>query len=202
MKRLMDLTVVVLAMPLALPVTLFCALLVFLFLGRPVLFRQWRAGLHGRPFRLVKFRTMTAVGDGTARQTDDAARLTRFGRLLRSSSLDELPELWNVLCGEMSLVGPRPLLPEYVALYSERQRHRLDVLPGLTGWAQVNGRNALSWESRFDLDLQYVERRSVLLDLRILMLTVTTVFSRKGIGHGGSDSMPPFEGCRGESGEA
>ena len=157
--------------------------------GRPILFRQERAGLHGRPFRMVKFRTM-ACGD----RASDEARLTRFGRWLRSWSLDELPELWNVLKGDMSLVGPRPLLPEYVPLYSDEQARRLSVPPGVTGWAQVNGRNGIGWDERFRLDVWYVEHASLRLDLQILVATVGLVLGRRGISQPGRATMERFRG--------
>lgn len=163
-------------------------------LGTPVLFRQTRPGLHGKPFAMIKFRTMRdAVGpDGTP--LPDAERLTPFGRWLRATSLDELPELWNVLKGDMSLVGPRPLLMEYLPLYNDRQRRRHEVRPGVTGWAQVNGRNAISWEQKFELDTWYVENRSFWLDIRILWLTVRKVLVRDGISAEGEATMDKFRG--------
>ena len=164
------------------------ALAVRLTMGRPVLFRQGRPGLDGEPFILVKFRTMRP-GPG-----DDAARLTRLGRFLRSSSLDELPELWNVAVGDMSLVGPRPLLMEYLDRYSPRQARRHEVRPGLTGLAQVEGRNTVAWEDRFELDVRYVETRSFALDLRIIARTVGAVLRREGISGDGEATMTPFQG--------
>jgi lipopolysaccharide/colanic/teichoic acid biosynthesis glycosyltransferase len=164
------------------------AVAVRLTMGAPVLFRQRRPGLHGRPFTLVKFRTMRD-GDGP-----DAERLTRLGHLLRGTSLDELPELWNVLRGEMSLVGPRPLLVEYLDLYSPRQARRHEVRPGLTGLAQVAGRNLVSWEDRFELDVRYVETRTFALDLQIIGRTVAAVLRREGISGGGEATMAPFRG--------
>jgi lipopolysaccharide/colanic/teichoic acid biosynthesis glycosyltransferase len=161
-------------------------------LGSPVLFRQVRAGLHGRPFTMVKFRTMTDERGPDGALLPDELRLTTFGRFLRASSLDELPELWNVLRGEMSLVGPRPLLLEYLPLYSPEQARRHEVRPGITGWAQVNGRNAISWAEKFVLDIWYVEHRSLLLDLRILLLTVRKVLVRDGISAVGEATMPAF----------
>lgn len=163
-------------------------------LGSPVLFRQVRPGLHGRPFMMVKFRTMTDERGVDDELLPDAQRLTAFGRFLRATSLDELPELWNVLRGEMSLVGPRPLLMEYLPLYSPDQARRHEVRPGITGWAQVNGRNALSWEDRFKLDVWYVDHRSLWLDLRILWLTVRKVIVREGISAEGEATMPRFTG--------
>ena len=163
-------------------------------LGSPVFFRQTRPGLHGKPFIMVKFRTMTDARDASGALLPDAQRLTPFGRFLRSSSLDELPELWNVLRGEMSLVGPRPLLMEYLPLYSPEQARRHEVRPGITGWAQVNGRNAISWADKFALDVWYVDHRSLWLDVRILWLTVRKVLVREGISAAGEATMPRFEG--------
>ena len=172
------------------PLLLVLAILVRLRCGSPVLFRQWRPGRHGRPFELVKFRTMRS-GQGS-----DAERLTRVGRFLRASSLDELPELWNVLRGDMSLVGPRPLLMAYLERYTPRQARRHEVRPGITGWAQVNGRNAISWDEKLEFDVWYVENRSLWLDLRILALTCWQVVRRQGISHPGSETMPEFRGER------
>jgi lipopolysaccharide/colanic/teichoic acid biosynthesis glycosyltransferase len=163
-------------------------------LGSPVLFTQVRPGLHGKPFRMVKFRTMTDARDASGALLPDAQRLTPFGRFLRSSSLDELPELWNVLRGEMSLVGPRPLLMEYLPLYSPEQARRHEVRPGITGWAQVNGRNAISWADKFALDVWYVDHRSLWLDVRILWITVRKVLIRDGISAASEATMPRFEG--------
>ena len=163
-------------------------------LGRPVFFHQTRPGLHGRPFRMIKFRTMTDARSGGGQLLPDEERLGTFGRFLRTTSLDELPELWNVLMGEMSLVGPRPLLMEYLPLYSKEQARRHDVRPGITGWAQVNGRNALSWEEKFKLDVWYVDHRSFWLDLRILWLTLCKVLARDGISAPGEATMPRFTG--------
>lgn len=163
-------------------------------LGSPVLFTQVRPGLHGKPFSMIKFRTMTDARDASGALLSDAQRLTPFGRFLRSSSLDELPELWNVFRGEMSLVGPRPLLMEYLPLYSSQQTRRHEVRPGITGWAQVNGRNAISWADKFALDVWYVDHRSLWLDLRILWMTVRKVLVRDGISAAGEATMPRFEG--------
>ncbi|WP_090143135.1 sugar transferase [Limnohabitans sp. DM1] len=163
-------------------------------LGSPVLFTQVRPGLQGKPFRMVKFRTMTDARDVNGALLPDAQRLTPFGRFLRASSLDELPELWNVLRGEMSLVGPRPLLMEYLPLYSSVQARRHEVRPGITGWAQINGRNAISWADKFALDVWYVDHRSLWLDVRILWLTVRKVLMRDGISAAGEATMPRFEG--------
>lgn len=194
MKRFFD-VVVALAMLLVFsPLIAVVALLVWGRLGRPVLFRQQRPGLSGKPFTLIKFRTMLEATDGKGRLLPDGERLTPLGRFLRSTSLDELPGLFNVLRGDMSLVGPRPLLMRYLPLYSAEQAKRHDVRPGLTGWAQVNGRNALSWEDKFALDVWYVENRSFFLDLRILLLTAQRVLARDGISAEGEATMTPFEG--------
>ncbi len=170
------------------------ALLVRWQMGRPVLFRQTRPGLNGRPFAMVKFRTMRDAADAAGRPLPDAERLTPLGRFLRATSLDELPELWNVLRGEMSLVGPRPLLMEYLPLYSAVQARRHEVKPGITGWAQVNGRNALTWDDKFSLDVWYVDNRSLWLDLRILGQTLLKVVRREGISAAGEATMPRFTG--------
>lgn len=194
MKRLFDILVSLgLLLVLALPLLLLAGV-VRRKLGSPVLFRQVRPGLHGRPFMMVKFRTMTNECDVSGELLPDALRLTTFGRFLRASSLDELPELWNVLRGEMSLVGPRPLLMEYLPLYSLTQAKRHEVRPGITGWAQVNGRNAVSWDERFALDVWYVEHRSLWLDLRILWRTVCKVLVREGISAQGEATMARFTG--------
>lgn len=194
MKRVFDLTVVGLLAPFWIPVLLVLALLVRLRLGRPVTFGQERPGRSGRPFRLVKLRTMTEGRDPQGALLPDAVRLTPFGRWLRSTSLDELPELWNVVRGEMSLVGPRPLRMEYLSLYSARQARRHEVLPGITGWAQVNGRNAIDWDAKFALDVWYVDHHTILLDLRILWQTIWQVIRRDGISHGEDVTMPWFTG--------
>jgi len=163
-------------------------------LGNPVFFRQVRPGLHGQPFEMVKFRTMTDQMGPDGQLLPDSVRLTSFGRFLRASSLDELPELWNVLKGEMSLVGPRPLLMEYLPLYSDEQARRHEVRPGITGWAQVNGRNALSWDAKFSLDVWYVDHCSLWGDIKILWLTVKKVLVREGISAAGEATMPKFTG--------
>ena len=194
MKRLIDLLasvfgLLILAVPLAV-----LAWLIRRKLGSPVFFSQVRPGLHGKPFRMVKFRTMTDERDASGALLPDAQRLTPFGRFLRASSLDELPELWNVLRGDMSLVGPRPLLIAYLPLYTPEQARRHEVLPGITGWAQVNGRNAISWAEKFALDVWYVDHRSLWLDVRILWMTVRKVLVRDGISAAGEATMPRFEG--------
>lgn len=200
MKRLFDIVVSLLALILLSPLLLAVGLGVALSLGSPILFRQMRPGLNGRPFRLIKFRTMHELGNGDA--ADEGSRLTGFGRLLRSSSLDELPELWNVLKGEMSLVGPRPLLMQYLGRYSRRQARRHDVRPGLTGWAQVNGRNALSWTERLELDVWYVDNRSFALDMKIILATVGHVLRRTGISAEGAATMPEFLGTEDDARDA
>lgn len=165
-------------------------------LGSPVLFRQQRPGLNGKPFTMVKFRTMRDAVDKDGNPLPNSERMTSFGSLLRSTSLDELPELWNVLKGEMSLVGPRPLLMEYLPLYNNEQAKRHDVRPGVTGWAQVNGRNAISWEDKFELDVWYVNNQSFLLDIKILFLTIKKVFIRDGINASNDTTMPKFTGTK------
>jgi lipopolysaccharide/colanic/teichoic acid biosynthesis glycosyltransferase len=179
---------------LLLPVLAVVALLVWIRLGRPILYRQQRPGLCGAPFTLVKFRTMTGARDAEGVLLPDAERLTAFGRFLRAASLDELPELYNVLRGEMSLVGPRPLLMDYLERYTSQQARRHEVLPGLTGMAQVHGRNALTWEKKFEWDLHYVARVSFWMDLTILVKTLFQVVKREGISHQGGATMPEFRG--------
>jgi len=180
---------------LALPLLLL-ALLVRTKLGSPVFFRQTRPGLHGKPFEMVKFRSMTDARSADGQLLPDSERLPAFGRFLRSSSLDELPELWNVLKGQMSLVGPRPLLMEYLPLYTPQQYRRHEVRPGVTGWAQVNGRNAISWEEKFALDVWYVQNQSFWLDVKILWLTVKKVLVRDGISAAGEATMAKFTGSK------
>jgi lipopolysaccharide/colanic/teichoic acid biosynthesis glycosyltransferase len=196
MKRLFDLVAASLALLLMSLPLLGLAWLIRRKLGSPVLFRQVRPGLHGRPFTMVKFRTMTDERGPDGALLPDAQRLTPFGRFLRASSLDELPELWNVLRGEMSLVGPRPLLMEYLLLYSQEQARRHEVRPGITGWAQVNGRNAISWADKFALDVWYVDHRSLWLDVKILWRTVRKVLVRDGISAAGEATMPAFTGSK------
>lgn len=178
---------------LSLPLALL-ALLIRIKLGSPVLFRQQRPGLHGQPFLMVKFRTMTDACGPDGALLPDAQRMTALGRWLRATSLDELPELWNVLKGEMSLVGPRPLLVEYLTLYTAEQARRHEVRPGITGWAQVNGRNAIDWTQRFKLDVWYVDHQTLWLDLRILWLTLRKVWQREGISAEGEATMAKFKG--------
>jgi sugar transferase EpsL len=194
MKRLLDLVAAAALLVLLAPVFAVIAVLVAVDLGRPVLFRQERPGLHGKSFTILKFRTMSAAAGSNGNLLPDGQRITRLGRFLRRTSLDELPELVNVVRGEMSLVGPRPLLMEYLPLYSSEQMRRHAVRPGITGWSQVNGRNALTWEEKFALDVWYVDHRSLRLDLRILRATVSSVIKGEGIAHPGVATMEPFRG--------
>ena len=193
-KRVFDLVVATVASIVLSPVLAVLAALVRHKLGRPVLFTQQRPGLHGRPFALVKFRTMTDDRDEQGELLPDEERLPPFGRFLRSTSLDELPELWNVIRGDMSLVGPRPLLMAYLDRYSPRQARRHEVRPGITGWGQVNGRNAPSWQERLEMDVWYVEHRSFWLDLKILLMTVVAVVRRDGVTADGHVTVPYFPG--------
>jgi sugar transferase EpsL len=193
MKRLFDFLASAIGVLFFGPLFLIVAAGCFLCQGRPILFSQERPGTAGKIFRLWKFRTMREDKEATG-EVPDADRLTRWGRFLRATTLDELPQLWNILCGEMSLVGPRPLLVEYLPLYSLEQSRRHEVRPGLTGWAQVRGRNALTWEEKFKLDVWYVDHRSLWLDLKIILLTVLTVLSCQGITQKGSSSMEKFTG--------
>lgn len=194
LKRLTDVIFSVFAIILLSPVFLVLWLLVCYYLGAPAVFQQTRPGRDGIPFEMFKFRSMTNDCDATGALKPDSLRMTPFGRLLRSTSLDEIPELWNVLKGEMSLVGPRPLLMEYLPLYSAEQFRRHEMKPGITGWAQVKGRNAISWDEKFTLDLWYVENRSIVLDVKILFLTLFRVFARKGISNDQHATMPHFRG--------
>jgi len=198
-KRLFDISASTIGLLLLAPVIALLAWQIRKKLGSPVLFRQIRPGLHGKPFQMVKFRTMRDAIGPDGQPLPDAERMTPFGSFLRSASLDELPELWNVLKGEMSLVGPRPLLMEYLPLYSSEQARRHQVRPGVTGWAQINGRNALSWEEKFRLDVWYVDNQSFWLDLKILALTVKKVFVREGISAAGEATMPRFTGSSKET---
>jgi lipopolysaccharide/colanic/teichoic acid biosynthesis glycosyltransferase len=194
MKRVFDILIAsILLILLLLPLFVLAAVIRFK-LGAPILFSQIRPGLNGRPFKLYKFRTMTNALDADGKLLTDEDRLTPFGQLLRRTSLDELPELWNVLKGDMSLVGPRPLLMEYLPLYTQEQSRRHEVRPGITGWAQVNGRNLLSWDERFILDVWYVDHHSILLDIKILFITSKKVLKREGISAKGEATMPKFKG--------
>lgn len=196
MKRIFDIAVSGVVLFLLLPVIMGVSVAIFFKLGSPIIFRQLRPGLHGKPFQMVKFRTMRDAIGADGQPLPDSERMTPFGSFLRSASLDELPELWNVLKGEMSLVGPRPLLMEYLPLYSPEQARRHEVRPGVTGWAQINGRNALSWEEKFRLDVWYVDNQSFWLDLKILALTVKKVFVREGISAAGEVTAAKFTGSR------
>lgn len=200
-KRLLDVLVSGFALVVLSPAIVIVALMIHRKLGSPVLFRQTRPGLHGKPFEMVKFRTMLDATDKHGNPLPDDQRMTPFGSFLRATSLDELPELWNVLKGDMSLVGPRPLLMEYLPLYSKEQYRRHEVRPGVTGWAQVNGRNAISWEDKFRLDVWYVDNQSLWLDVKILFLTVKKVLVRDGISGEGEVTMSKFTGSAEQSGE-
>jgi len=193
-KRLFDLLVSLVGLIVLSPIALILCLLVWVNLGGPVIFAQVRPGYHGKHFRLFKFRSMRNLFDAQGKPLPDEQRLTKFGKFLRASSLDELPELINVLLGQMSLVGPRPLLVAYLERYSPEQARRHDVLPGITGWAQVNGRNAISWEEKFKLDVWYVDHQSFWLDIKILFMTVMKVFKRESINAPGSATAPEFMG--------
>lgn len=195
-KRFFDAVVSLIILLLVFP--LFVVLIIFVrfFLGKPIFFRQVRPGLFGQPFQMIKFRSMRDILDADGKPLPDNDRMTPLGSFLRASSLDELPGLWNVFRGDMSLVGPRPLLVEYLPLYDERQNRRHEVRPGITGWAQVNGRNSLSWEEKFELDVWYVDNRSFWLDIKILLLTVKKVLLRDGISAEGEVTMPKFTGSK------
>ena len=193
-KRLFDLTFALIALVILSPIILVTAILVRIFIGTPILFKQQRPGYKGHPFFIYKFRSMTTRFARDGSLLSDAERLTHFGRLLRSLSLDELPELFNIVRGEMSFVGPRPLLMEYLPLYSPEQARRHDVVPGLTGWAQVNGRNAVDWPTRFNMDVWYVDNWSFWLDLRIIFLTLWKVITRDGINQKGQSTVEHFKG--------
>lgn len=195
-KRILDFTLSLLALIVLSPVFLVVAILVHIKLGSPVLFRQARPGKDEKIFSLYKFRTMTDARGENGELLPDEVRLTHFGRVLRSTSLDELPELVNILKGDMSIVGPRPLLVKYLPLYNEEQKHRHDVRPGLTGWAQANGRNALSWEQKFALDVWYVENLSFWVDVKVIFLTIKEVFCREGISSEHSATMEEFSGAK------
>lgn len=200
-KRLLDIIISFTALVILSPVLLVTAVMVRVKLGSPIIFHQDRPGYHEKVFRLCKFRSMTDERGADGELLPDAVRLTKFGRTLRATSLDELPELWNILKGDMSLIGPRPLLVKYLPLYNEFQRHRHDVRPGLTGWAQVNGRNAITWEQRFEYDVDYVEHISFWMDLKILFRTVAVVFGHRGISSATDATMKAFTGTK-DSAEA
>ena len=196
MYKYVEKVLVLVVLLLIAPVLIFIGILVFAKMGNPIFLRQVRPGWRSQPFEMLKFRTMTDERGADGALLPDAQRLTPFGRFLRASSLDELPELWNVLKGEMSLVGPRPLLMEYLPLYTPEQARRHEVRPGITGWAQVNGRNAISWEEKFALDVWYVDHRSLWLDMRILWMTVRKVLVRDGISAAGEATMSRFTGSK------
>jgi sugar transferase EpsL len=193
-KRLFDITFALIALVVLSPIILVTAILVRIFLGTPIIFKQQRPGFKGRPFVIYKFRSMVDTFTSNGDPLKDGERLTRFGRLLRALSLDELPELFNILRGEMSFVGPRPLLMEYLPLYSAEQARRHEVIPGLTGWAQVNGRNAIDWPTRFKMDVWYVDHWSFWLDVQIIFLTIWKVISREGVNQEGQSTVEYFEG--------
>ncbi len=194
LKRTFDFIISILVITVLLPILLIVAVLVLAFLGRPIIFRHKRPGLYGVPFELLKFRSMRLLPPGVSEINEPENRITPFGRFLRSTSLDELPSLWNVVRGDMSLVGPRPLLMGYLDLYTDEQNRRHDVKPGITGWAQVNGRNSITWPEKFELDIWYVDNCSLSLDLRILLLTAKKVLVREHISPNGADEMEPYRG--------
>lgn len=196
MKRLFNFTVALIGLLCIWPVLLIVSVLIYINLGSPVVFKQQRPGLHGKPFCIYKFRTMTDERDVLGKLLPDDVRLTSFGKILRKLSIDELPQLLNVLKGELSLVGPRPLLMEYLPLYSPRQARRHEVVPGITGWAQVNGRNAISWEEKFELDVWYVDHQSFRLDMKILWMTAMKVMKREGVSQKGHVTMEEFKGSK------
>lgn len=198
MKRLLDILLSSMGLLIFSPILLILYFLIKKRLGSPVLFIQIRPGKDGKPFKMIKFRTMKDAQDSAGNQLPDSERLTSFGKTLRATSLDELPELWNVLKGDMSLVGPRPLLMEYLPLYNNAQKKRHDVRPGITGWAQINGRNAISWEEKFQLDSWYVENRSIWLDMKILYLTIKKVIIKEGITENNQATMSKFTGDKHE----
>ena len=193
-KRIFDLSIILLSLPLILPIFLLVSIFVLINFNFPILFNQSRGGLNGETFYLFKFRTMTNKLDKDGMLLPDEIRLTKFGKFLRSSSLDELPSLWNVLKGDMSLVGPRPFFAQYLSLYSTEQARRHEVKPGITGWAQINGRNTISWEEKFDLDVWYVDNQSIWLDIKILCMTIKKVITRSGINQDGEVTTKNFKG--------
>lgn len=202
LKRIFDIVLSVIGLIVTSPLTLITACIIVIKFGSPVIFTQQRPGLHGKPFYVYKFRTMTNELDNKGDLLPDHVRLTRAGQIIRKLSLDELPQLLNVLKGDLSLVGPRPLLMEYLPLYTPEQARRHDVKPGITGWAQVNGRNALSWEAKFNFDVWYVDHQSFLLDMKILLMTVFKVFRSEGITQQGHATMEKFTGTKGKEGTA
>ncbi len=202
LKRVIDVTAAALGMLFLSPLLIGLAALVWMTMGKPVLYTQRRIGIHGRSFTIRKFRTMTNQRNRRGSVLADERRMNNFGRALRACSLDELPSLWNVLRGEMSLVGPRPLLPEYLTLYSEEQKHRHEIKPGITGWAQIHGRNTLSWEDKFQYDVWYVDHCSLWIDFQILLSTIAKVIQREGVSADGHATMPPFTGSTSQGGKS
>ena len=194
MKRMLDIILSIIMLIFMMPIIFLLSIIVCLVLGNPIFYRQERPGLNGAIFEIIKFRSMSNKLDSSGNLSIDSERLNWFGKLLRSSSLDELPELWNVLKGDMSFVGPRPLLKEYLPLYNKDENRRHEVKPGITGWAQINGRNGISWEEKFKLDCWYVDNQSFLLDLKILLMTVKKVFLRSGISSKSNVTMEKFKG--------
>jgi lipopolysaccharide/colanic/teichoic acid biosynthesis glycosyltransferase len=193
-KRLVDVSIGGLLLLIIVPLILLIVFISWAYSGRPIFFKQDRPGWQGKPFRLIKFRTMTDKRDAAGRLLPDSERITPLGKLLRSTSLDELPEFWNVLKGDMSIVGPRPLLMEYLPLYNAEQRRRHEVKPGITGWAQINGRNAICWEDKFALDVWYVDNQSLKLDLKIILMTIKKIIAREGISAENQATMDKFRG--------
>jgi len=198
LKRLIDIVGSLIGLALSSPIIIVISIIIYFTMGRPIFFKQVRPGLKGKPFVIYKFRTMLDLKDEKGNLLPDEKRLTTIGKFLRSTTLDELPEFWNVLKGDMSLVGPRPLLMEYLDRYTPEQARRHNVKPGMTGWAQVNGRNAISWEEKFKLDVWYVDNWNILLDLKIILLTILKVLRREGISAEGHATMPEFRGIKGE----
>ena len=196
MKSIFDIGISLIVLIVLFPILLIISVIIILIIGRPILFKQSRPGLKGKPYTFYKFRTMTNTKNSDGDLLPDKNRLTPLGSFLRKTSLDELPSLWNVLKGDMSLVGPRPLLMEYLPLYSEEQMRRHEVKPGITGWAQINGRNAISWEEKFELDVWYVDNQSFWLDIRIILLTIWKVMKREGVSHKQFATMPKFRGSK------
>ncbi len=199
MKRIFDLIITIPGILIILPLLFILSILVMIFNGKPIVFSQIRPGQYGIPFRIFKFRTMNNIRDNKGNMLPDNQRITSFGSLLRSTSLDELPELINILKGEMSLVGPRPLLMEYLPLYTSEQNRRHNVKPGITGWAQVNGRNAINWDEKLKLDIWYVDHQSLWLDIKILAITMIQVILRKGVNYNRTETMPLFKGSKGSN---
>jgi len=197
-KCLIDIIGSLIGLTISSPIIVIISIIIYITMGRPIFFKQVRPGLRGKPFVIYKFRTMLDLRDENGNLLPDERRLTTIGRFLRSTTLDELPEFWNVLKGDMSLVGPRPLLMEYLDRYTPEQARRHEVKPGMTGWAQINGRNAISWEEKFKLDVWYVDNWNILLDLKIIFLTILKVIKREGISAEGHVTMPEFKGIKSE----